>query len=393
MNRSFFKLLGMSIFAITLFSCRTYKESVVIGDVIGFSDDVQTSFKKNTDNPYNLLNDQDKIIMDEYIRNIPAGQNTVGYYALDVALDRVKYIRERVVRYDPEMKYYILLLTDGLDNGSIAAAAQHHKGTYRDTEKYIKRLDKKKKLVMGGGKRQDFFKIYPILFTKGDLELAKDKNNMSDEDFDVFTRNIMEGYRGASVGLSKPEPIAGDNLDELVEKLKEELYTINEFVFHVPRGYVNKRVRMNIIDKTGLTVYIEGKLVKNGSTYEFRDITCSEGLNYYSVDKTIVKEKPNRIKEINPNSKGLLSLFTIGDLSYNGKRLQLEENNDDNIEQQVEEYGIFTTNSEYKSQAESRYKTYVMMIIDGSKSFEQNSELAKQKAIEMRDVILEKGKR
>lgn len=61
------------------------------------------------------------------------------------------------------------------------------------------------------------------------------------------------------------------------------------------------------------------------------------------------------------------------------------------VEQQVEDFGYYTTNSEYNSQAESRFKTYVIMVIDGSKSFEQNSELAKQKAIEMRDVITERG--
>lgn len=51
------------------------------------------------------------------------------------------------------------------------------------------------------------------------------------------------------------------------------------------------------------------------------------------------------------------------------------------------DYGYFVTNSEYQSQAESRKNAYVIMIIDGSKSFKENSRLAKEKAIEMRKIV------
>ena len=43
--------------------------------------------------------------------------------------------------------------------------------------------------------------------------------------------------------------------------------------------------------------------------------------------------------------------------------------------------------SEYQSQAESRKNAYVIMIIDGSKSFKENSKIAKEKAIEMRKIV------
>lgn len=389
MHRTIGKLIGMSIIASTFFSCASYNESVVLGDVIGFSDDIQQSYKSRRHRePYDISDNQGKEEMDQFILNIPAGQNTVGYYALDVALDRIKYIRKHVTDKDPEIKYYLLLLTDGLDNGSTAAAAQHHHGKYKDTKQYIKKLNKKKTKVTG----KDFFKIYPILFTGGDLQEAKKQNNMTDEEFEAFTKNIMEGYRGSSRGITKPEVKVGDDLDDLVKQLEEELSTISEFEFHVPRGYVNKMVRMNIEDANGTKVSIEGEFIKRGRKYFFKNIQAPEGLVYYSVDKKVLQDKtPKKIKAKKSGNKGLLSVFTIGDLSYNGKRLILDDGSNSKVEQQIEDFGYYTTNSEYNSQAESRFKTYVIMVIDGSKSFEQNSELAKQKAIEMRDVITERG--
>ena len=389
MHRTIGKLIGMSIIASTFFSCASYNESVVLGDVIGFSDDIQQSYKNRKRRaPYDISDNQGKEEMDQFILNIPDGQNTVGYYALDVALDRIKYIRKHVTDKDPEIKYYLLLLTDGLDNGSTAAAAQHHHGKYKDTEQYIKKLNKKKTKVTG----KDFFKIYPILFTGGDLQKAKEQNTMTDEEFKVFTKNIMEGYRGSSRGITKPEVIVSDDLDDLVKQLEEELSTISEFVFYVPKGYVNKMVCMKIEDVNGTKVSIEGKFIKRGRKYFFKDIQAPEGLVYYSVDKKILQDKnPKKIKAKKSSKKELLSVFTIGDLSYNGKRLILNDSNNSKVEQQIKDFGYYTTNSEYDSQAESRFKTYVIMVIDGSESFQENSELAKQKAIEMRDVITERG--
>ena len=93
MYRTFGKLSVILVLASTLFSCASYKESVVLGDVIGFSDDIQQSYRSRKHRaPYDISDDQGKAEMDEFILNIPAGQNTVGYYALDVALDRIKYL-------------------------------------------------------------------------------------------------------------------------------------------------------------------------------------------------------------------------------------------------------------------------------------------------------------
>jgi hypothetical protein len=378
------KAVILAIIATCFFSCATVRENRLMGDVIGFSDDVQTSFSKVNNSmqtePYNLLMASGRYDMDKFIRNIPDGQNTVGYYALDIALDRVKYVRNKIMHKDPETKYYIILLTDGLDNGSTVAAQNHHKGTYKDIDSYIKKLDKKKSLIMGPKNKQDYLQIYPILFTAGDLEKMRTSNNMDDATFNKYVMSMMEGYRGASEGVEKPKPIYGDNLDDLV-KAFEEQFAIQGFEFLVPKGYLNKRIRMTMEDLSGNKVSIEGTFAKQGINYVFKDIKFSEGLISESVPTG------GMIKSKNQSEKGsLLSVFMIDNLKLNGKPFKI--NTDINtIEQQFMDYGFFVTNSEYQSQAESRKNAYVIMVIDGSKSFKENSKIAKEKAIEMRKIV------
>lgn len=370
-------------------SCATVRENRLMGDVIGFSDDVQTSFSyeqgffKNwspQSDPYDLLSPQGIKNMDNFIRKIPDGQNTVGYYALDMALDRIKYVRKKVMHKDPETKYYIVLLTDGLDNGSTVVARNNNQGRYKDIESYISKLNKKKSRIMGWKKKQDYFQIYPILFTAGDLEKMRRSNNMDAATFDKYVMNMMEGYRGASNGVEKPAPIYGDNLDKLVKEFEEQ-FSIQGFEFLVPKGYLNKRIRMTMEDLSGNKASIEGTFAKQGFRFVFKDIKFSEGLISESVPSG------GMIKAKNQSEKGsILSVFMIDNLKLNGKPFKI--NTDINtIEQQYQDYGYFVTNSEYQSQADSRKNAYVIMIIDGSKSFEENSALAKEKAIEMRRIV------
>lgn len=377
------------LIVIALNSCATVRENRLMGDVIGFSDDVQTSFSytpgffKNwspQSDPYNLLTPAGRSDMDNFIRKIPDGQNTVGYYALDMALDRIKYVRKKIMHRDPETKYYIVLLTDGLDNGSTVAARNNHQGYYRDIQSYIAKLNKKKTRIMGWKEKQDYFQIYPILFTAGDLEKMRRSNNMDDATFNNYVMNMMEGYRGSSKGVEKPSPIYGDNLDKLVKEFEEQ-FSIQGFEFLVPKGYLNKRIRMTMEDLSGNKASIEGTFVKQGFQYVFKDITYSEGLISESVPSG------GMVKSKNQSEKGsILSVFMIDNLKLNGKPFKI--NTDiSTIEQEYMDFGYFVTNSEYQSQAESRKNAYVIMIIDGSKSFEENSTLAKEKAIEMRRIV------
>ena len=233
---------------------------------------------------------------------------------------------------------------------------------------------------MGPKNKQDYLQIYPILFTAGDLEKMRTSNNMDDATFNKYVMSMMEGYRGASAGVETPKPIYGDNLDNLV-KAFEEQFAIQGFEFLIPKGYLNKRIRMTMEDLSGNKVSIEGTFAKKGMNFVFKDIKFGEGLVSESVPSG------GMIKSKNQSEKGsLLSVFMIDNLKLNGKPFKI--NTDVNtIEQQFMDYGFFVTNSEYQSQAESRKNAYVIMIIDGSKSFKENSKIAKEKAIEMRKIV------
>lgn len=387
--KQFAKAMFLIMTVLAMGSCATVRENRLMGDVIGFSDDVQTSFSyepgifknmKPQSLPYDLLVENGKTEMDKFIRSIPDGQNTVGYYALDMALDRIKYVRKKVMHKDPETKYYIVLLTDGLDNGSTVVARNNRQGYYKDINSYIAKLNKKKGKIMGWKKKQDYFQIYPILFTAGDLEKMRVSNNMDEVAFNNYVMSMMEGYRGSSKGVETPSPIYGDNLDELVREFEEQ-FSIQGFEFLVPKGYLNKRIRMTMEDLSGNKASIEGTFVKQGFQFVFKDITFSDGLVSESVPSGGMVKSKNK-----SDKSSILSVFMIDNLKLNGKPFKI---NTDvrTIEQQYMDYGYFVTNSEYQSQAESRKNAYVLMIIDGSKSFEENSALAKEKAIEMRRIV------
>lgn len=385
-----FKLLKKLLVVLTVVllcnSCKTLDNYVVKGDVIGFSDDIQTSFdyKKGLlgkilpqSEPYNLRTESGNKNMDAFIRNIPRGENTAGYYALDVALDRVKYVRKKVMHKDHNVRYYVIFFTDGLDNVSLAVAKNNRHGFYKNTNSYIKKLNKKKKRVMGWGGNQDYFQIYPILFTGGDLESTKITNNMNETDFDRFVHNVMEGYRGSSKGTVKPSIIYGNNLNTLVEEFQGDFATQN-VRFFIPKGYAKKQVRMTFTDYNNNKVIVEGTYVKRFfGGYKFKDLKVSNGLVSDKVHNGGVLKSKNRLFD-----RSLLSVFNIDNFKYNGKPFEVNK-----VVQEVYDYGYYTNNIEYESQAESMEKTYVIMVIDGSGSFGENLKPAKDAAVRMRKVV------
>lgn len=383
-NQRVAKAVLLLLIAFAFSSCATQRENRLMGDVIGFSDDIQTSFTydkgifglfQTQSEPYNLFLKNERDAMDDFIYDIPEGQNTAGYYALDVALDRIKYVRKKFMHKDPETKYYIIFLTDGLDNVSEVVARKNHQSYNKNIDSYIKKIDKKKKRIMGCGSKQDYFQIYPILFTGGDLEQMRKDNHMSEADFKVFVTNQMEGYRGASKGTEVPPALSGRDLNALVKEF-EEKFSIQGFEFHVPKGYLGKRVRMTLTDRNGQKATIEGTYEKTFFNYIFRDITFSPGLVSGSVSNGgTIKAKSN-------DRNSLLTLFMMDALKLNGKPFRIAH-----VEQHYQQSGLYVPNSEYEAQADSRKNAYVLMIIDGSASFAENSREARNKAIEMIRIV------
>ncbi len=180
-------LLAIMILSAT--SCTTTSPKLK-ADVIGFSDDVKTSYNLNTDallkamrkqdNPYDLLRG-DKRKMQSFIIGLTDGNNTASYYALDLALDRINYVRKKkdIMGKDPNSKYYIITLTDGLDNVSTTAAKNNNQGSYSTPDEYISKLQEKMQSI---SEKCDFT-AYCIAYKGDDLKNTQLQNNKTDDEF------------------------------------------------------------------------------------------------------------------------------------------------------------------------------------------------------------------
>ena len=117
------------------FSSCTITHEVLLVDVISFSDSENASYTYKKGKMKNLFKQSDpyelyspvaqnadsktmfkhrgqlegnKKKMQEFIDYTRMGNNTAGIYAMDLALDRVKYIKKHNLKRDPNSKYYII---------------------------------------------------------------------------------------------------------------------------------------------------------------------------------------------------------------------------------------------------------------------------------------------
>jgi len=119
-------------------SCKATYNQKLYADVIGFNDGVIEKYK-----PYDLTKEADVKAMNQNIRDLPSGENTAAYYALDKGLDRIQSMQKsKLMEKDPNTKYYIVFLTDGLDNISPELAKRDKqmlfisKGEYANATEY-----------------------------------------------------------------------------------------------------------------------------------------------------------------------------------------------------------------------------------------------------------------
>ena len=304
--------------------------------------------------------------MQEFIDYTRMGNNTAGIYAMDLALDRVKYIKKHNLKRDPNSKYYIIYMTDGLDNISCQVAKDNRQGNYKTPDKYIKKMKKKIAKVSAYKKKtQNPFDIYPVVFTGSDLGAAKRDNNMSDADFDNFIDRNMGWLRGSSRGVeNSPSIIKGENFDDVLDVFKDE-FNASGFEFHVPKGYVGKRIRMNFSDGVKNTEF-SSIFIKKGRKFLLRDISMNNGL------ESGVKLKPGKTLELkainNKDKKAKLAIFRLEKPKCEGKSYFI---NKDLVEQSVDDRGLWLKNSEYSSQSKGAIDTYFILVFDASKSLSQ----------------------
>ncbi|MBO4738082.1 MAG: hypothetical protein J5606_00815 [Bacteroidales bacterium] len=213
-----------------LLSCATQHDNFFRGDVIGFSDKPTTSYRadrglfmnlKPQSPPYNLLegNETSKIRTD--IKTVPRGNNTTAYYAMELAAKRVNYIRRKIAKRDPLTKYYIFLLTDGLDNASSQVAKNEKRILFNRTPKqYQKRVHRQLKNAMGWFSKNTF-EVYPMMYEGEDLLETKERNKLTDAQFKEMLKQDMECFRYSSEGKEKaPELISADNFQSIITELR-----------------------------------------------------------------------------------------------------------------------------------------------------------------------------
>lgn len=398
------KLLICTLTISLLTSCATVNTRFLQGDVIGFSDEVNASYEcpkgmfsflKKQDRGWDLLNEAEKYTMRTQLKTIiPRGENTAAYYAMELAAERIKYVRRHYAKNDPQTKYYIFLLTDGLDNASPSAAKNDKKILFDITpEQYQVRLQKKLKGAMGWFAKNTF-EVYPMMFEGEDMQATKARNKMSDSQFKQKLVKDMECFRYSSVGLA-PELISAGDYKTIINKLREK-FVSSSYTFRVPKSYMNKQIRMNFENTSGQKISLLGKLQKSGFSCILGDITLDNPKATYLKSSRFCSAKgKNLVAHASPSGEDPLNYyFTIEDLRLAGSPYFPHPQK---VEQEYESSADFwQLNSEYREVTSGAINTYFLLVIDGSRSldgkngkqhgFEQETDMA----VEILDMLTEK---
>lgn len=401
-NATYF--LALCLFLSVLLSSCSY-HNVLIGDAITFSDEAQTSYKYEKDalgltnsqsepiviygstQKYSkerdaaaskaTLNEQGYYKLKSKISDIPQGENTAGLYALDLGLDRIKYVRNKVLKKDRNTKFYIVYLTDGLDNISLQVAQNNKQTLARNINSYKNQIEKKKKNVMGMlRKEQQCFQIFPMAFIGKDLQEIQKENKLSDLEFEKYLRNELEVFRGSSKGWEKPEVLLAKEWQDLEEKF-QNIFASSSYGFYIPKGYIGNEIRMTLKSDDNDSIIISGLYKKNFFGKHFLENVSIKGFDengnekdiYVSYDKENTKQIEKIIATNYRDKKSTISWFSIPNIVKDEQNLKIES-----AKQHYKNGSIWSYNSEYNSNAKALANTYVLFIADGSKSLgEQRS--------------------
>lgn len=397
MNKSILSKVLLGIVVLLMASCATTHE-IMLADVITFADDANTSYTyrkgpfKNLfrqSQPYEVYkngkyNRKEAAAVKGKLDAIAttSGFNTAGYYALDLGLDRVKYVRKKVLKGDKQTRYYIIYLTDGLDNTSVQVAKNNRQGNYKNEQQYIKKLDKKKSKLMGGGKNQQCFQIYPMLYIGDDLTKIQKQNKMNDTQFLNWAAEQMKPFEGASKGWEKQDAMLATDWTNLAEQL-EEKFTSASYEFYVPKGYLNKRVRMTLHDENGVETTIEGFYTKKGGKYILKEVELKGGLS----SKTGQTGNRSNLSVVtsfnNDDKKSDKSWFKVENLNCNGQNYKVYTGSNPDLapKQDYLDKNYWLFNSEYEKSARASVNTYILFVADVSASLGADGPIAESELL------------
>lgn len=391
----------MAGLAVSIVSCRVQHEAIM-ADVIRFSDDAETSYShkdgkfKNLydqSEPYRLygkngVNNTDLNNMKQFIRGKETGNATAGYYALDLGLARTEYVRKHQFKNDPYTKFYIIYMTDGLDNASIQVAKNHKQLWFTSEETaYAKQIQRKMKRVMGVFKlQQNTFQVFPIMFLGEDMQANMKKRGANTlEERKRLAAEDMQYYRGASKGTTIPEVLVETDYKQVVKGF-EGVLASSGFEFHVPVGYRNQRIRMTLTNDQGKKIQIEGVLKKSWGSWYLKEITYSDGVTIPDQRYMYRKNPLKEVAAVNSKnaSKSLAAVFRLDDIRLDGKNFKVKT-----AVQEHRRNTYFETNTEYELYKRNLSDCYVMLIMDVSNSLRDRLKDEQQALEDIVKIILQ----
>ena len=341
------------------------------------------AFNKTTEHYYKCydLVEQSDVLMNT-IMSLPTGMNeTALYFAFDEALERVEDMVKR--QKDPDEKYYVVLLTDGLDNVSIEMARSKRKGNFKSDNEYANSLNRRinsvlnKDYFFGLIEKENIyneFQSWPIMFYGEDI---------SDEEYGYSIEEVTDKLRPLSGAQNTyiPEPIVDSSLDGIIETFKKN-FIITSYSFYIPKGYINKRIKMEFEDKEGNPTSLEADFIREKKflqkeRYVLENIK-TEGnltLDFGGDNRTIVSEEVK---------KGETSaLFTIGNLKiYDEYPYSVAT-----ATQLYSDGGKWRKNSEFLTKAGRKENAYIMFVLDTSKSLGSEATNVKRTACKIIETI------
>ncbi len=371
-------VFGLAVIAtLLLVGCASAPSDPIYADVIGFSDDVSYRYK------YFYIGSSGSNEIENarsHIKKLPTGRNTAMYYALDVGLDRIEEIQEDR-KDDENTKYYVVLLTDGLDNVSVEMARNNKRGDYMNLSEYGEVLQKRmasifnEKKFLGLVEKENLknsFQSYAILVKGEDLK----KSDYTDEEL----RQLLVPITGAQ-NEYRPAPIVDDSYDKVLEEFKKK-FVVTSFSFRIPKGYAGQRIQMKLFANDGTEYFVEGDFVRNqvdkfmGKTeyyYTFENMT-SNGLSFDGFTGTLSGEE----SEYDPNNV----LFAFNKMLTGDNPVKVDDS-----EQRFLENEKWRFNSEYQHGSATKKNAYVLFILDRSSSMGADRSKAEDAAIKMIEFI------
>jgi len=293
---------------------------------------------------------------------------------------------------DPNSRYYIIFLTDGLDNVSTNLARINGRGMFRDATEYAEALQERMRTLFSENVRTrtwdplaetsviineldmnttNSFQSF-ILFFKGDDII---KSQYTDNELN----ELLIPFTG-SQNAQRPSVIINDNLNQLYEHFENEFDL--SFSFIIPRGYEGQRIRMLLNAGAVNEIWFEGNFVRtinpiqnNEFIYSIENITFSNGFSFENNDGKIYMNSMR-------NNSNVVS-FTINSLRLNNNNYIVRRN--DNVQQWIYDGNKLRFNSE--SAATNSRNAYILFIMDTSSSFGEHINEAKETVIRIINYI------